>query len=77
MNNDVDSKLVQEVCSKPAMRGIRSPCSVSVTCHRGEVTLTGTITQAQQKMSDLRVTRGVTGIKRFVNQQNVKALERS
>jgi len=77
MNNNVDSKLVQQVNTKLAMRGIRSPCRVSVACRGGEVTLTGTVTQAHQKMSAANITQGVNGVKRVINQLTVKAQARS
>ena len=43
LNNNADIKLTQTVNSKMAMRGIRSPCHVSVACNNGDVTLTGTV----------------------------------
>jgi osmotically-inducible protein OsmY len=77
MNNNADIKLVQQVNTKLAMRGIRSPCHVMVACHSGEVTLTGTVVQAHQKMSAMRVAQGITGVKRVINQLMIKANARS
>lgn len=74
--SNADVKLVQLVNSKLAMRGIRSPCSVTVTVNRGEVTLTGTVTQPHQKMSAAQVAQGMSGVKRVHNQLVVKAAER-
>jgi osmotically-inducible protein OsmY len=73
MNNNADVKMVQLVNSKLAMRGIRSPCNVAVACRSGEVTLTGTVVQAHQKMSAERVAQGVAGVKRVINQLTLKA----
>ncbi|MEQ1825629.1 MAG: BON domain-containing protein [Pirellula sp.] len=76
-NNNVDIKLVQLVNTKLTMRGIRSPCNVSVACKGGEVTLTGTVAQPHQKNSAGSVAQGVTGVKRVINQLTVKAQVRT
>ena len=74
--SSVDIKLTQSVINKLAMRGIRSPCKVTVTVDKGLATLTGTVTQAHQKMAAAAVASGTSGIKRVVNQLVVKAAER-
>lgn len=76
-NNNVDIKLTQQVNTKLAMRGFRSPCQVNVACQSGEVTLSGTVVQAHQKNAAMRVAQGVTGVKRVINQLIVKAQQRS
>jgi osmotically-inducible protein OsmY len=77
MNGGVDMKLAQQVNMKLAMRGIRSPCVVSVSCNRGEVTLSGTVSQAHQLNAAMRIAQGITGVKRVINQLVVKTLGRS
>ena len=74
--SNADGKLVMLVNSKLAMRGIRTPCAVTVTVARGEATLTGTVVQPHQKMSAAQIAQGVNGIKRVHNQLVVKAAER-
>ena len=74
--SSADIKLTQSVVNKLAMRGIRSPCKVTVTVDKGLATLTGTVTQAHQKMAAASVASGTSGIKRVVNQLVVKAAER-
>ncbi|MFN9986843.1 MAG: BON domain-containing protein [Pirellula sp.] len=77
LNGNVDIKLTQQINTKLAMRGIRSPCHVAVACRGGEVTLTGTVVQAHQKNAAMRVAQGITGVKRVINQITIKAQERS
>jgi len=74
--SNVDVKLMQLINSKLSMRGFRPPCSVSVACAGGQVTLTGTVTQAHMKQSAAQVAQGINGVKRVVNQLTVKAPER-
>ncbi len=74
--SSADIKLTQAVINKLAMRGIRSPCKVTVTVDKGLATLSGTVTQAHQKMAAQAVASGTSGIKRVVNQLVVKAAER-
>lgn len=74
--SSADMKLTQTVINKLAMRGIRSPCKVTVTVDKGLVTLTGTVSQAHQKIAASSVATGTSGIKRVVNQLVVKAAER-
>ena len=74
--SSADIKLTQSVINKLAMRGIRSPCKVTVTVDKGLATLSGTVTQAHQKIAAASVASGTSGIKRVVNQLVVKASER-
>jgi osmotically-inducible protein OsmY len=75
-NNNADIKMVQAVNTKLAMRGIRSPCNVSTSCRGGEVTLSGTVAQAHQKLTAARIAEGINGVKRVINQLVVKAAVR-
>lgn len=77
MHNGSEIKLAQQVNMKLAMRGIRTPCNVSVACSGGDITLTGTVTQAHEKASAMRVAQGIAGVKRVINQLVVKAPGRS
>jgi osmotically-inducible protein OsmY len=74
--SNADAKLVQQVNSKLSMRGFRPPCHVSVACDSGQITLTGSVTQAHLKLSAAQVAQGISGVKRVVNQLIVKAAER-
>jgi osmotically-inducible protein OsmY len=74
--SSADIKLTQSVINKLAMRGIRTPCKVTVTVESGLATLTGTVTQAHQKMAATSAASGTSGVKRVVNQLVVKAAER-
>ena len=58
------------------MRGFRPPSHVSVACVGGQITLTGTVTQAHLKQSAAQVAAGITGVKKVINQLTVKAAER-
>ena len=59
------------------MRGFRPPSQVSVACAAGQVTLTGSVTQAHLKQTAAQVASGITGVKKVVNQLTVKAAERA
>jgi osmotically-inducible protein OsmY len=74
--NNADSKLTQTIINKLAMRGIRTPCNVSVGVMQGQVTLTGTVTQSHQKIAAASVCSAVSGVKRVINNLIVKAAER-
>ncbi len=74
--SSADIKLTQSVINKLAMRGIRTPCKVTVTVEKGLATLTGTVTQPHQKIAAASVASSTSGIKRVLNQLVVKAAER-
>jgi osmotically-inducible protein OsmY len=71
-----DIRLTQAVINKLLMRGIRSPCAVSVSVAKGIATLTGTVTMAHQKIAAGSVATGTSGIKRVLNLLVVKAAVR-
>jgi len=75
--SSADIKLTQAVINKLAMRGIRTPCKVTVTVDKGLATLSGTVTQAHQKTAATSAASGTSGVKRVVNQIVVKAAERN
>jgi osmotically-inducible protein OsmY len=74
--NNGDTKLTQTIINKLTMRGIRTPCKVSVGVVQGQVTLTGTVTQAHQKIAAASVCSAISGVKRVINNLIVKAAER-
>lgn len=74
--SNADLKLTQTVNNKLAMRGIRSPCNVTVTTKGGEVTLTGSVTQPHMKQAAAQVATSTNGVKRVINQLIVKAAEK-
>lgn len=74
--SSADIKLTQSVINKLAMRGIRTPCKVTVTVTKGLATLTGTVTQPHQKIAAGSVASSTSGVKRVINSLIVKAAER-
>ena len=74
--SSADIKLTQSVLNKLTTQGIRIPCRVTVTVENGLATLSGTVTQAHQKMAATSAATGTSGVKRVVNQIVVKAAER-
>jgi osmotically-inducible protein OsmY len=74
--NNADSKLTQTIINKLTMRGIRTPWKVNVGVAQGQVTLTGTVTQAHQKTAAASVCSAISGVKRVINNLIVKAAER-
>ena len=71
--SSADINLAQSVIKELTVRGIRSPCKVTVTVDKGLATLSGTVTQAHQKITASAVATGTSGIKRVMNQLVVKA----
>ncbi len=74
--SNADQKLTMLINNKMAMRGIRSPCRVTVTTSGGQVTLSGTVAQAHQKSTAVSVANGVTGVKRVIDQLTIKPAEK-
>lgn len=74
--SSADINLAQSVIKELTVRGIRSPCKVTVTVDKGLATLTGTVTQAHQKITASTVATGTSGIKRVMNQLVVKAAKK-
>ena len=71
--NSADIRLAQSVIQELTVKGISSPCKVTVTVDKGLATLTGTVAQAHQKTAASAVATGTSGIKRVMNQLVVKA----
>ena len=71
--NSADIKLAQSVIQELTLKGISSPCKVTVTVDKGLATLTGTVTQAHQKIAASAVATATSGINRVMNQLVVKA----
>jgi osmotically-inducible protein OsmY len=69
-----DQTITERVTQLLSNRGLRSPCRVSVTTLNGEVTLSGTVQHAHQKVSAVQATRGANGVRRVVDQLAVKPM---
>jgi osmotically-inducible protein OsmY len=69
-----DHKITERVTQLLSTRGVRAPCRVSVTTFNGEVTLTGTVQHAHQKVSAVQVSRGASGVRRVVDQLTIKPM---
>ncbi len=74
--NSGDIKLAQSVIKELTMRGISAPCKVTVTVDKGLATLSGTVTQANQKIAASAVASGTSGINRVMNQLVVKSAKK-
>ena len=71
--NSADIRLAQSVIQELTVKGISSPCKVTVTVDKGLATLTGTVAQAHQKTAASAVATATSGINRVMNQLVVKA----
>ena len=77
MNANVsDQAITQQVTSKLANRGLRSPCQVAVQTNKGDVTLSGSVQYAHQKGAAVGAAGGVTGVRRVIDQLTVKPLDK-
>jgi osmotically-inducible protein OsmY len=69
-----DKTINRQVQAKIAGRGLGSPCRIAVLTLKGEVTLTGSVQYAQQKITAVQAANGVSGVKRVVDRLVVKAV---
>ncbi len=67
-----DRKISEQVTNKLASRGVRTPCRVTVQSRNGEVTLSGTVQFANQKMAATQVASGIGGVRRVIDHLVVK-----
>jgi osmotically-inducible protein OsmY len=67
-----DRALSQQVTQRLAMRGIRSPCRVTVTTTNGEVTLSGQVQYAHQRGAAAQAAANIPGVRRVVDRMTVK-----
>jgi hypothetical protein len=74
MSKKDDQKICTMISNKLAARGIRAPCNVMVSSNNGEVTLSGTVVQAHQKVAARHAAEGIQGVKRVYERLTVKAV---
>lgn len=68
-----DKTITQQVEKRLSGRGISSPCRVTVATRNGEVTLSGTVRQPQQKTTAVQAASMISGVRRVIDQLTVKA----
>ncbi len=71
-----DRTIDQQVTQKLSTRGLSSPCQVSVSTRRGEVTLSGLVQHPHQKNAAVQAANSVMGVKRVIDNLTVKAVVR-
>ena len=71
-NQVPDGQITDKVNQLIGNRGMRSPCKVTVVTLKGQVTLSGTVVHAHQKVSAVQAARGAAGVKRVVDNLVVK-----
>ena len=71
-NQIPDDTLSQKVTQQLSNRGLRSPCKITVASRNGDITLTGTLQYAHQRQAALQACRSVSGVRRVVDQLQVK-----
>ena len=69
-----DKTITRQVQSKIAGRGLGSPCRIAVDTVKGEVTLTGNVQYAQQKVTAVQAAGAIAGVRRVVDRLIVKAV---
>lgn len=67
-----DRELSAQVTKRLAMRGIGSPCKVTVAARNGEVTLTGEVVYAHQRGAATQAASNIPGVRRVVDNLKVK-----
>jgi osmotically-inducible protein OsmY len=71
-----DKRLLQKVEQRIARAGLGSQTKVRVTIRNGDVTVSGTLQYETQRRPVLHATRSVEGVRRVVDQLQVKAAPR-
>ena len=72
MHDGKDDRITQTVTNKLASRGYSSPCRVTVQTSNGQVTLSGSVQHAHQKNAAASAISGMAGVRRVINQINIK-----
>lgn len=67
-----DKQVSQKVQQRLSRAGVGSQSTISVQVRNGDVTLSGTLQYETQRRSALHAARGVTGVRRIVDQLQVK-----
>jgi osmotically-inducible protein OsmY len=68
-----DGTVVTQVKQRIATRGIRSPCKIDVQARNGEVTLTGNIQFAHQRVAAVQAASTAAGVRSVVDRLVIKA----
>jgi osmotically-inducible protein OsmY len=71
-----DKRLLQKVEQRVSRTGLGSQSKISVQIRNGDVTLSGVLQYETQRRPVLRAARGVDGVRRIVDQLQVKAPRR-
>ena len=68
-----DKRVLQKVEQRLSRTGLGSQSKISVLVRNGDVTMSGTLQYDTQRRSVLHAARGVEGVRRIVDQLQVKA----
>lgn len=71
-----DKSIARQVLGKIAQRGLNSPCRVVVESLKGQVTLSGTVQYAHQKITAVQAATGISGVRRIIDKLTVKVVPR-
>jgi osmotically-inducible protein OsmY len=66
-----DSSVTRGVQGLIQSRGLGSPCKIVVQTMKGEVTLSGTVRSAQQKLTAVNAARSAAGVRRIIDRMTV------
>jgi osmotically-inducible protein OsmY len=66
-----DHILNQKVVQQLSNRGVRPPCKVVVSTHKGSITLSGQIQYEHQRHAAVQAAQHVEGVQRVVDQLQV------
>lgn len=72
-NQPPDSAISKIVARQLASCGLRAPCQIRVQTRKGEVTLTGFVIYAHQKISAVQTIQKVEGVRRVVDQLKIRS----
>ncbi len=71
-----DKSITRQVSGKIAQRGLNAPCRILVDTLKGQVTLSGTVQYAHQKLTAVQAASGISGVRRIIDKLTVKAAPR-
>ena len=71
-----DKQLSQKVQQRLSRAGVGSQSTISVQVRNGDVTLSGSLQYEIQRRSVLHAARGITGVRRVVDQLQLKPAAR-
>ncbi len=66
-----DHLLNQKAIQQLSNHGMRPPCKVAVSTHKGSITLSGQIQYEHQRRPALRAVQNIEGVQRVVDQLQV------